>query len=210
MFLMLGLPRRNCSHFLQSKASMALNQEVRVDSTCGGSSIMKVLAIRQDGYIVAGSSAWCPELNFAEQLKQRQASQCGGSSSGVPRLRPDFLEWNPPEGSEAFQMPVQMGRSTSSLRRQHAATESNGFHGHKQTWDEQDRGFQQCISGRNVMWELVGGRLRGSLYEKPSGRGSWVSEIFPAGILCTTWSFSSFVDSNFTETWWHLYKLNTL
>jgi len=46
------------------------------------------------------------------------------SSSEVPRLHPDMIQWNPPEQEQPWRPPVQAGASTSSQRRgQVTATE---------------------------------------------------------------------------------------
>ena len=57
-------------------------------------------------------------------FRLKESVQAGASSSEVPRLHPDVIQWNPPEQEQPWRPPVQAGASTSSQRRgQVTATE---------------------------------------------------------------------------------------
>ena len=57
-------------------------------------------------------------------LRLKEPVQVGASSSEVPRLHPDVIQWNPPEQEQPWRPPAQAGASTSSQRRgQVTATE---------------------------------------------------------------------------------------
>ena len=57
-------------------------------------------------------------------FRLKESVQVGASSSEVPRLHPDVIQWNPPEQEQPWRPPAQAGASTSSQRRgQVTATE---------------------------------------------------------------------------------------
>ena len=55
-----------------------------------------------------------------------ESNQVGASSSNVRRLQPDVVTWTPQYEDAPYPMPVQMGRSSSSLRRGHVSAAERG------------------------------------------------------------------------------------